>query len=71
MSIQMVILLFISWFLLGLSAGFTCSWIDCKYNNILHFDWKAAAKMSFLGLVLVVWTPFFFIRSKKDKDLRW
>lgn len=71
MSIEVVILLFISWFLLGLSAGLICSWIDCKYNGFHHFDWIAAVKMSFLGIFLVVWTPLFFKRSKREKKFRW
>lgn len=71
MSIVSVILLLICWFLIGLSTGLICSWIDCKYNNIHRYDWEAAFKMSFLGLLLLIWMPFFFVRSKNEKRLRW
>ena len=59
----------IGWFLVGLFSGFFCSFVDTRYKGF-RFNWFDPFKMSFLGLLLFIWTPFFFMRSKKEYRLR-
>lgn len=69
MTYSIVGLFIISWVLIGLISGFFCSFVDVKYKGF-RFDWVGPFKMSFLGLIIFIWVPFFFIRSKNDKRLR-
>lgn len=59
------------WFMIGLTTGFICSWIDCKYNNFNHYNWTDPFKMSFLGILILIWLPFFYRKSKIKKALSW
>lgn len=64
MTILIISLVLSSWFLIGLVAGLICSWIDVKYNGF-RYEWIDPLKMSFLGVLLLIWSLFFYFRSKK------
>lgn len=70
MTFTIIGLFLLCWFLIGLISGFICSGIDSKYNGF-RFDYTAAFKMSFLGVLLLIWMPFFYARSKKEQKIRW
>lgn len=65
----MIGIFLVSWFLIGLLSGLICSCIDTKYKGF-RFNWLDPFKMSFLGLIIFIWIPFLFMRSKKNKELR-
>lgn len=69
MTYPIVGLFIIIWLFVGLISGLFCSFIDVKYKGF-RFNWFDPFKLSFLGLIIFLWAPFFFIRSKNDKRLR-
>lgn len=71
MNILIVLSFFISWFFTGLVGGIICSWVDCRYNNFPTIDYKGTVKFSFLGLLLLLWSFYFWYNSKKEAKLRW
>jgi len=62
---------FFAWCMIGLFTGFICSWIDYKYNGFIPYNWSDPFKMSFLGIILLIWLPFFYRKSKFKKALGW
>ena len=66
---NLVIASIMSWFLIGLFSGFICSLIDNQYKGF-RFNWLDPFKMSFLGLIIFIFIPFLFVRSKQNKQLR-
>lgn len=65
----MIGIFLVSWFLIGLLSGLICSGIDTQYKGF-RFNWLDPFKMSFLGLIVLIWIPFLFMRSRKNKELR-